>query len=65
MLGHPAVGGAVARHVTDAWKRKVITEHQDTVGRRLIKQPPPCHHGLIHLSVVAWLPLGMLSLIHI
>ena len=27
MLGHPTVGGAVARHVADAWEWKVITEH--------------------------------------
>ena len=59
MFGHPTVGGAVARHVADAWERKVIAEHQDAVGRRLIKQPPPCYYGLVLLSVVARLPLGM------
>jgi hypothetical protein len=37
MLGHPAVGGAVARHVADARERKVISEYQDPVGCRLIK----------------------------
>ena len=40
VLGHPAVGGAVARYVADAWERQVIPEEQDTVGCRLIEQSP-------------------------
>jgi hypothetical protein len=40
VLGHPAVGGAVARYVADAWERQVIPEQQDTVGCRLIEQSP-------------------------
>jgi hypothetical protein len=59
MFGHPTVGGAVARDVANAGERKVITEQQEPVGRRLIKQPPPCHHGLVHLSVVARFLVGM------
>ena len=27
MFGHPAIGSTVARHIADAWERKVITEH--------------------------------------
>src|SRR5258705_13476520 len=41
VLGHPTVGGAVARYVADAGERKVIPKQHDTVGRRLIEQPPP------------------------
>ena len=37
VLGHPTVGGAVARYVADAGERKVIPKQRDTVGRRLIK----------------------------
>jgi hypothetical protein len=37
VLGHPSVGGAVARYVADAGERKVIPQQHDTVGRRLIK----------------------------
>jgi hypothetical protein len=40
VLGHPAVGGAVARYIADAWERQVIPEEQDTVGCRLIEQSP-------------------------
>ena len=37
----------------------MITEQQCTVGRRLIEQPPPRHHGQVYLAVVARLPVGM------
>src|SRR5262245_19495148 len=59
MFGHPTVGGTVARHVADAGERKVIAEHKNPVGYRLVKQPPPCRRGLVLVPVITWLPLGM------